>query len=96
MLSRLSPNLKKEKDLWNKILLCVEVGDKVRFKHGRVTWEIYFIKQLPTGMQCLKLRRMARYKNYPSISWNPYFDTMVFKDVFQGTEEYRNMRIVSK
>jgi len=93
MLSRLSPNLKKEKDLWNKILLCVEVGDKVRFKYGKAIWSVYALPSVTRGgfqLQVIKLKRFVRSK----MSIVGY--RIDYKEVWQGTKEYRNLRIVSK
>jgi len=75
-----------EKDPRNRTLLCVEVGDIVRFKNGKVAWEVYAILNR-NGKQHIKLRRwrtsgLGRRKR------------RVCRTVVQGTPEYYGLRIV--
>ena len=80
----------KDEELWSRILLVVEIGDIVRFKHGRTEWRVDALdtvtyKKLPR--QVIKLVRERRER----LGWTI---THLYKEVWQGTEEYRNMRIV--
>lgn len=78
----------KDEELWNKILLVVQAEDIVRFKYGKVDWTVLYIGQLSNGKQYLKLRRQ-RYLTAHSM-----YREGVYKTVFQGTPEYRKIRIV--
>ena len=80
----------KDEELWSRILLVVEIGDIVRFKYGRTEWRVDALctvtyKKLPR--QVIKLVRERRGQR----GW---MVTHLYKEVWQGTKEYRNMRIV--
>ena len=80
----------KDEELWNKMLLVVEVGDKVRFKYGKVTWEVLTIGTV-AGKQWIRVRRFCVHIS--DLTHRMWSETFV-KEVWQGTEEYRNIRIV--
>jgi len=77
-----------EEDLWNKILLVVQVGDVVRFKYGKVDWHVLAVSKLPrSNRQWIKLYRQRR----GPMGW--MVETL-YKEVLQGTVGYRQIRIV--
>lgn len=77
----------KDEELWNKILLVVQVGDVIRFKYGRVDWHVRGITLFKDGRQWIKLYRHRRGR----MGW---MVQTIYKEILQGTEEYRNVRIV--
>ena len=78
----------KDEELWNKILLVVEIGDIVRFKYGHTNWTVMTINRLSSPKKYwIRLSRRKRRR----LGWG--YET-IYKEVWQGTEEYRNIRIV--
>lgn len=77
---------KKDEELWNKILLVVEVGDLVRFKYGKSIWKVLATRMI-NGKHWIKVMRARRGR----FGWATY---TYYKEVWQGTCEYKNMRIV--
>jgi len=76
----------KEEEIWNRILLCLEVGDIVRFKNGKVNWEVFAISNF-NGKQQIKLRRLRNSK----FGWRRYY---IYKWITQGSSAYYKLRIV--
>jgi len=80
-----------DEDLWNRILLVVEVGDNIRFKHGKTTWKVLRIYTFQKSHYILVARVIHHrlLKGRP-CSWNESRQ----KRIRQGTWEYRNIRII--
>ena len=76
----------KEEEVWNRILLCLEVGDIVRFKHGKVDWKVLAISNFD-NKQYIKLRRLRKSRR----GWHTDY---LYKWVVQGSPGYYKLRIV--
>jgi len=79
----------KDEDIWNKILLVVQEGDRVRFKHGRTVWDVILTGNGKNGHWIL-VKRNIKHRDKRTIPWCEYIQEIVQ----QGTQEYRNLRIV--
>lgn len=83
----------KDEDIWNKILLVVQVGDQVRFKRGRTVWKVILTGHGKNGHFILIKRSITHHVNH-TTRWNVPWYEYVQEIVQQGTQEYRNLRIV--
>lgn len=72
----------KDEELWNKMLLTPQWGDIVKFKYGKVHWLVFAAERI-NGKLCLKLLRHLNKKPY-----------VYYKEIVEGTWEYKNMRII--
>jgi len=88
----------KADKVWNRIF-GFKVGDLVRFKYGKVSWEIYHIEKEGT---CTRywLRRRVRTKLKPKLIAGGLVFLMrpgvVYKDVYDCSLEFKSMRKVGE
>jgi hypothetical protein len=83
----------KDEEIWNKVLLTIHQGDYIRFKNGKVRWFVRLKGKDKRGNYLYLLRNIVHTVN-KTVRWNVPWTEITSKIVYEGTDEYRNLRIV--